>query len=242
MKLGIHQPYFFPYIGYFCVIANTDIFLLHDKVQFKKQSWICRNRLLIKSNQSIGYIRPDLEISSSNLLINEVLLKQNQWKQKLLKTIHNNYKNTPYYDETRVLIVEIFQADFSLLSNFNIHSIRALCSHLNIKTSLVEANETLLQKTEPSILKGVDKKTQRIINICNELQCTQYINAIGGKDIYNKDDFNLAGIKLRFIQFSHKKMISKIAVEMDPSLSIIHTLCHAGKEGTKALLQCTINH
>ena len=40
------QPYFFPYLGYFQLLAHVDVFVVYDDTQYVKQSWINRNRIL----------------------------------------------------------------------------------------------------------------------------------------------------------------------------------------------------
>jgi small ligand-binding sensory domain FIST len=56
MKLGIMQPYFMPYIGYFSLIKNVDEFILFDTPQFIRHGWIERNRIL-KSNGEPLYFK-----------------------------------------------------------------------------------------------------------------------------------------------------------------------------------------
>jgi hypothetical protein len=37
MKLGIMQPYFMPYIGYFQLIAAVDVFVVYDNIKHTKK-------------------------------------------------------------------------------------------------------------------------------------------------------------------------------------------------------------
>ena len=46
MKVAIMQPYFFPYVGYFQLIASVDLFILYDNIKYTKKGWINRNRML----------------------------------------------------------------------------------------------------------------------------------------------------------------------------------------------------
>ena len=46
MKLGIMQPYFFPYIGYFQLMKHVDQWVVFDDIQFIDKGWINRNRIL----------------------------------------------------------------------------------------------------------------------------------------------------------------------------------------------------
>jgi NDP-sugar pyrophosphorylase family protein len=85
MKLAIMQPYLFPYIGYFQLIHAADLFVLYDDVNFRKQSWINRNKILL-NGKDYTFTIPCRGVSS-NKLINAVILKN-----KKIKTFaHNGY-------------------------------------------------------------------------------------------------------------------------------------------------------
>ena len=73
MKLAIMQPYLFPYLGYFQLIAAVDKFVFYDDVNFIKNGWINRNRLLISGK--VNYITIPLSGASSFLKINQVLVQ-----------------------------------------------------------------------------------------------------------------------------------------------------------------------
>ena len=80
-------------------------------------------------------------------------------------------------------------------------------------------------------MRGQDK----VLNICKNLQATEYYNAIGGQDLYDKQTFAQHGIELSFVQ-TQVVSYSQFAPEFIPNLSIIDVLMHNGKEGTKQLL------
>src|SRR5690606_25926733 len=96
MKLGIMQPYLFPYLGYFQLINAVDKFILLDDVNYIKGGWINRNYLQI-NNSILGFTVP-LQKPSSFKKINEIsLVPDINWRNKFLKTIHQNYKRSTYY-------------------------------------------------------------------------------------------------------------------------------------------------
>ena len=89
MKIAVMQPYIFPYIGYFQLIREVDLFVSFDDVNFINKGWINRNRILV--NGSPQYFTIPLEKSSQNKKINEIQLAlDNKWKNKFLKTIEFN--------------------------------------------------------------------------------------------------------------------------------------------------------
>ena len=97
MKLGIMQPYFFPYIGYFSLIKHTDDFILLDTVQFIRHGWIERNRIL-KPSDGWQYIMVPLKKHSRETLIKNIEINnEQQWKEKILAQLQHYKKQAPYF-------------------------------------------------------------------------------------------------------------------------------------------------
>ena len=100
MKLGIMQPYFFPYIGYISLVKHTDEFILFDTVQFIKHGWIERNRIL-KPTGGWQYISVPLEKHSLSTLIMDTKIRNNDdWKAKILNQLVHYKRRAPYKKET----------------------------------------------------------------------------------------------------------------------------------------------
>ncbi len=94
------QPYFFPYIGYFQLIANSDVFVIYDEIKYTKKGWINRNRFL--SNGTATYFTLPLKKDSDFLFVSDRFLSLD-WekeKQKLLNKIREAYSKAPYFAET----------------------------------------------------------------------------------------------------------------------------------------------
>src|SRR5665648_86327 len=92
MKVGIMQPYFFPYLGYFSLIKNTEQFILFDPVQFIKHGWIERNRIL-KPQGDWQYISVPLVKHSRDTIIKDIQISNtNDWKQTIFAQLVH-YKN-----------------------------------------------------------------------------------------------------------------------------------------------------
>ena len=106
MKVGIMQPYFFPYIGYFQLINAVDKFIIYDDVNYINRGWINRNNILV--NDAAHLIQVPLIGSSQNKLINEIEIVQDaKWKKKLLKTIHQSYVTVSYTHLTLPTILRV---------------------------------------------------------------------------------------------------------------------------------------
>lgn len=251
MKLAIMQPYFFPYIGYFQAISAVDKYILYSNLNFIKEAWMNRNRIL-QRNGEIQQICVPLHHKSSFSSINDIHIDNTKpWKKKMLLSISSCYKKAPFYEEIMPMIEGIISADVNLLKDLNACSIKQIASFLEINTEIdcdcnrfIEMENKLeniendysiipyLEKTRPV------KKVARVIEMCRmEDSCTFY-NAIGGTALYSKEEFASYGIELKFVQTNsiEYKQCSK-SQEFCPNLSIIDVLMNNGKEGTKQLLK-----
>ena len=104
MKLGIMQPYFIPYIGYFQLIKHTDRFILFDPVQFIRHGWIERNRIL-KPVEGWQYLSIPLIKQSRDALIKDTCINDNtNWRDKNMRQLEHSKKRTPYYNEAKTFI------------------------------------------------------------------------------------------------------------------------------------------
>jgi hypothetical protein len=188
MKLGIMQPYFFPYIGYWQLLNYVDTYVVYDDVNYIKGGWINRNFILANGNKTLLTLQ--LKKASPNKLINEIEIGDNF--NKKLKTISQAYSKAPFFDSIFPIIESLFMSSESNLAFFLFESIKKISEYLEIETSILLSSS--LQKDNS--LSGQDK----IVNICQKLEADTYVNAIGGQDLYSKNIFLENNIKLDFLK------------------------------------------
>lgn len=225
MKLGIMQPYFFPYIGYWQLINAVDKYVVYDDVAYIKGGWINRNNLLINSNKCL--ITLPIQNSSSFKNINEIEITNNEkLKNKLLKTIQMAYKKALYFNEIMPIIEDLI-INNSNIAMLNYNSIIRICEYLNINTEIILSSQIDKNNT----LKGQDK----VIHINKLLGSDEYINAIGGMELYDTKEFEQNNIKLRFLQ-TDKIEYKQFNNEFIPNLSIIDVLMFNSPQEIKEIL------
>lgn len=194
MKLGLMQPYFLPYIGYFQLIAAVDKFVIYDDVNFIKGGWINRNYIFVNNKSNLFTV--PLKNASSFSLINQVQINLNlfrPWKRKFLKTLELSYKKAPYFEDVFFLLNDIFDTGKSdLINDLAIESIRSVCNYLKLDTEINKSSVGY----QNSDLRG----QSRVLDICKQEGATQYINAAGGIKLYSKEDFSKEGILLQFLR------------------------------------------
>lgn len=228
MKIGIMQPYLFPYIGYFQLINCVDKFVVHDDVQFIKGGWINRNRILMGSRDYMFTFSIKSASAYDKINQREFSNSVEGDKKKFLRNIEYAYSKAPFYKEVFEVVESSINSKIGNVSNAIIQSITYICKYLEINTEFIISSN--INKDES--LKG----EQRVINICKKLNATQYINPIGGIELYSKEEFNKHGIVLNFLKtnkINYKQFNNKFV----QNLSIIDIMMFKPKDEIKTLLE-----
>lgn len=218
------QPYLFPYIGYFQLINAVDKFVFYDDVDFIKNGWINRNRILL--NEKSHYITVQLKNASSFKLINCIEFTDN--RNKLKKTIEQAYKNAPYFHSVWPIIEECFSLQTNLIGSIAIYSVLQTAKYLQIKTSFEISSENY----------GNTKtlgRSERLVEICKNNNAAHYINPVGGMELYNKQEFEQYGINLNFLRQKNieYRQFNNVFI---PWLSIIDVMMFNSKEEISKML------
>src|SRR5450759_5450222 len=190
MRLAIMQPYFFPYIGYFQLIAAVDMFIVYDNIKDTKKGWITRYRML-ESCKDVMFSLP-LKSDSDYLDVCDRELAADFNRDKLLNQFNGAYRRAPYFAQTFPLVEQIVRHEDTNLFRFLHHSIVRTCEHLGIATEIRISSGIAIDHD----LKNQDK----VLALCEALGATTYVNAIGGMELYSKETFREKGIELKFIK------------------------------------------
>ena len=226
MKIAIMQPYFLPYIGYFQLISSVDKFIILDDVNYIKKGYINRNAMLLNGIEH-KFTLP-LEKASQNKLIREIDVTSNSKElSKQLRLLEVAYAKAPYFKMVFPLLEKIYSFKELNLSKFVVYSIKLICSYLEISTEIVESSGAF----DKNGLKGED----RIIDIVKINQGKEYINAIGGKMLYNPGSFKDNEIELYFID-QGRFLYKQFSNEFVPYLSVIDVLMFNSKHETQHLI------
>ena len=236
MKIGIMQPYFFPYLGYFQLIHAVDKYLLYDDLSYIKEGWVNRNRILNKSNGKPVYLTVPIEHKTIHCHINEVKISNGSpWKKKLLNAIFLNYKKAREFESTYNFIEGLLRYETDSLSQLNKNAIASIAERLGIKTPIIlhqpyyqELEERLQQREQWFSNYNKEEypvKIVRVLEICRREHCADFYNAIGGKTLYPKDLFFKNGIKAGFIETKPHKY-NQGPNDFISGLSIIDVMMH----------------
>ena len=228
MKIGIMQPYFFPYLGYWQLMNAVDRYVVYDDVNFINRGRTNRNAILVQGQaHNINLI---LHGASQNKHINEINVDgDSKTQQKLLKTIGEAYRKAPYYQQVFPLVEQVVTNGETELSKYLRDSFQVIGGYLGIKTELIMSSS--LDK-DCSL-----KKQDKIISICKLLGGTEYYNSVSGVPLYepHRDLFEAAGLELSF-PVMRQIEYPQFRNEFVPNLSIIDVMMFNSQERCQELL------
>ncbi|MEQ1881689.1 MAG: WbqC family protein [Burkholderiales bacterium] len=213
MRLAIMQPYFFPYIGYFQLIAAVDLFIVYDNIKYTKKGWINRNRMLLNGKEA-KFSLP-LKGDSDMLDVRDRELAADFSRGQFLGRLEGAYRRAPYFAQTFPLIESVVGYQGTNLFQFVHHSVVRTCEHLGIATAIGISSAVAIDHK----LKHQDK----VLALCEAVGARTYVNAIGGEGLYSMDAFRAKRIDLKFI---HSKPFeyAQFGAPFVPWLSIIDVM------------------
>ncbi len=229
-KIGIMQPYFFPYLGYLSLIKHTDVFILLDTVQFIRHGWIERNRIL-KEKEGWIYIKAPLKKEGRSTLIKDCLLDNAiPWREKILSQCQIYKKIAPNYKEVMDLMKGIFSKDFNCITSLNRHILTEICRYLGIDREMLVFSEMNLSIQQPTAA------DEWALNICQVMgNNITYINPMGGMAFMDKKKFAERGVELYFQQLNLESYKQGYR-DFEPGLSILDVLMFNSKDSIHAML------
>ncbi|MCW8090348.1 WbqC family protein [Alteromonas sp. ASW11-130] len=192
MILAAFQPYLLPYIGYFKLIESADVFVVLDNVSFRKRSFINRNSVLLDERE-YRFTVPVQKVSQNRKINEHEYLNDGG----LVKLLQRAYPNSSKFPQLTRHLKDLNKCSVNTSITKNVAEVNTACikellSILKIDTEVVSSSSLNLNNTTGS---------KRIINICHHFGASKYINPVGGKELYNSDDFAAAGITLSLQNF-----------------------------------------
>lgn len=194
LSIGIHQPNFLPWFGYFYKIAQCDCFVFLDDVIYSKKSFTRRVNIHHPNqiNRNI-YSRISLQKHSDHTLISELrIYKPQNWIRECQVQWKNSYHHAPYYQQIVPKIIVMLEKTrlYSGLSEINITLILESLQLLKLSINTKKSSELNIDDTQEHIN----------IKICRELKATHYLSGQGAKKYQRKEDFTKNNITLDYIQ------------------------------------------
>ncbi len=218
MIVGIHQPQYLPWLGYFDKIDKSDVFVFLDCVQFKKNEFQNRNR--IRSVTGWQWLTVPVRHNFGQKINKVPINAAAVWKKKHCQALLTNYAKAPFFKDYFPFFEDAFSRDWDLLSPLNTYLVQRICSFLLIRTRFVIASG-LDPLTDPS---------GRLVDICKKLGADTYLAGKGGTDYMDMVQFEKAGIQVLFQDFKHPEY-PQVYKGFEPLMSVVDILFNQGPEG-----------
>lgn len=232
MKVGIMQPYVFPYIGYFQLINYVDKWVIFDNIQYISKGWANRNRIVHPdAKKEWQYFTVPIKKHSRETKINKIEINDNfEWRCEFLRKLEGVYKKkAPYYRETINFVEECIEFRTSSLSKWVEHTLKYTCDYLDISF------DYLVFSMMNTGLNEVAHAGQWALEISDSIGATEYVNPSGGYSIFNESEFQSRNIKLRFLKTRLSPYIQRRGYFV-PGLSIVDVLMWNDKEYIVSML------
>jgi hypothetical protein len=232
MRLGIMQPYFFPYLGHFALIANVDSWVVFDVTQYTPKSWISRNRV---SHPAAGtnWINAPLKRSSISIKIHEAkIFDLNATARSTIGKLCHYRHRAPFYRQVEELVKATFAAcgDDDSLVNLDVKGLDIVCEYLRIPFQRQICSQMNLP-FPPEMGPG-----DWAPEICRMVGATSYLNPIGGKALFDSKKFDDIGVSLAFLSMAEFRYDTN-PFEFIPHLSIIDVLMWNSPESVRRAIE-----
>lgn len=218
MRLGIMQPYFFPYPGHFALIARVDRWLVFDITQYTPKTWMNRNRILHPQG-GWSYITAALANSSISIRTCAAQLLDPDATCRIVLGKLSHYRRTaPYYRQVTNLVTRAFdeRSDDRLVS-LNVAGLCKICDYLKLPFDFQVCSELEIGLPD-NLGAGLWAPT-----LCSRLGAVEYLNPIGGRHLFNRADFEGLGVQLKLLDFKGLRYPTGPYV-FEPQLSILDAL------------------
>ena len=225
MRIGIMQPYFFPYVGYFSLIEYVDKFIFFDTPQYISHGWVNRNRVL-KQDGNPDYIIVPIKKAPQETSIKDIEIANNKkWRETIVGKLTIYKRKAPNYDIVMDFIKDVlYESEHSNLSELNCRSIVRTCEFIGLKGNFDVFSKMNLQ------IDQIHAPDEWALYITKALQGDIYVNPPGGQSFFDKEKYKSNNIKLQFLESGLKPYIQRIG-HFEPGLSIIDVMmfCKSGE-------------
>lgn len=220
-RCAIMQPTYLPWSGYFNLMAQVDVFVLLDDVQFQRQSWHCRNRILLQGREHLMTV-PVVGVHLGDRL-SDVQTAADPWRERHWATLVSAYGKAPHGDELLARLQPLYrpaQPATRSLVEWNASLIDVLAQALDIHTPRVRASD----------LGCGGQRSAHLLELCDALGCDHYLSPRGSRGYLQDDDFEGNGrVTLAYQDFEPRPYAQRRADVFVSHLSVIDVIAQQGR-------------
>jgi hypothetical protein len=219
----VHQPHFLPWLGYLHRMAQADLFILLDHVQFERRNY--QNRTMIRLDGEARWLSVPVEQRSQKERIVEKRIDNSLhgtprwWSPGHFQTIRQAYRDAPFTAEYAPALRRIFETRWERLVELNAALLEFMRDAFGIKTKLVRSSD----------LNVAGAKSELILNLCREVGADALLAGLGGsRDYLDRAEFERHGVRIEYQQFEHPVYRQCGAAPFTKGLSSLDMLLNCG--------------
>jgi hypothetical protein len=215
MIVAAHQPSFLPWLGYLDKLAQADLFVVMDDLQFEAQNFQNRNR--IKVNNGIAWLTVPLVRGSQRDLICDKIIRNDgfsakeHWQRRTRITLETHYGRAPYFSHYADELEEVWSRPWERLVDLDLHILKLVMRWLGLSRPILLSSSLGL----------AGQKTARILDLCRRVGARAYLSGKGGSTGYlDVAALERAGVEVAWQQFEHP-----VYQQRYPALGFVPNLC-----------------
>jgi|SRR5688500_5094238 len=227
--VAIHQPNFFPWLGYFDKIVRADVFIVLDHVQFPKPRGSWTNRVKVLVNGKATWATAPVEHNYPGFRrIDEINVdERTPWRRKLVNLLQPNYVRAAAFKDVFPDVRGWIEHAETRLADYNLNAITAACAKLGVSTGHLVRSSTL----------GVEgDKAALLVDLVKAVSGTVYLSGDGAGEYMQDELFTNAGIAVEYQRFQHP-VYAQGPGAFVPGLSIVDAMLHCGYEHASRLVR-----
>ena len=225
MIVSIHQPQYFPYLGFFHKLARSDVFVALDTVQFLRRGF--QNRAQVKTQHGPSWLTVPVEAHQSTAIADVSISGTEPWPRRHLSAIRTNYGGAPFLDRYASELADMLQGPLGSLRDLDLAGIRWVAAELGISTPIVLASDLGVEGSRSELLAG----------LCRAVGGTTYLSGPGGARYMDLSVFERDGIAVEWQTYTsatYEQLFPQLGFVHD--LSVLDVLLCCGPD-TKTLLE-----
>ncbi len=228
MVVTIHQPEHLPWLGFFNKLAKADVFVILDSVQFEKNYFQNRNRII--GSNGVQYIGIPVNMSGhmeGTIATTQAATRANpKWRSKYLNTIRQSYGRYAYFDEVFPILEKALNLPTDLICEINVAIFKGFAEKMGFFPKYIFSSQ----------MQASGLKSDLILEICKELNADTYIAGPSGRDYLNMQSFADAGIRVVFNDYHHPQYPQKRTAEFTPYMSALDLFMNVGFENGRRII------
>ena len=214
MRVGVIQSNYVPWRGYFDFIDSVDLFVFHDDLQYTKNDWRNRNRIV--TPDGLRWLTVPVSYKKVSQRIDEVPVDYRQeWAKQHLNQLEANYRRAPFFQTYAPDFARIIARDFASISELNVALCKWIMEILDIRTPVLMSRN----------LKVSGTKSERLIDLLTTVNATTYLSGPSAAAYLDLPLFQQHGFRVEYKSYDYPT----------------YSQCHPGFCGDASILDLLFN-